>query len=140
MLGAMLIQRKAQAGFEQLNRRDLPSYLRDWEEEAVFIYPGNISVSGEQHGKAKVEKWWLHFFDHFPSSRFTSRGIYLKRPLSLWPSNELMVHWEVQVANRQGREFRNSGVSFVQVVNGKIIYFKDYIFDLETLVEAWREN
>ena len=47
MIGALIARRKASEGFEALNRRDLEVFLKDWADDATFIYPGDVSgVSG----------------------------------------------------------------------------------------------
>jgi ketosteroid isomerase-like protein len=46
MIGAWIAKQKAPASLEALNRRDLDAWLKDWAEDATFIYPGDVRASG----------------------------------------------------------------------------------------------
>ena len=140
MLGALIMKSKASSGFRKLNQRDLSSFMDDWRDDAVFIYPGNVSVSGEYKGKEKINMWWDNFLSQFPEVKFICKGIYIKNIYALGPSNDIALHWEVFTENREGNKYNNSGISQVKVKNGKIEYFKDYIYDLNAMRKAWCED
>jgi len=140
MLGAMIMKSKASSGFLKLNQRDISSFMDDWRDDAVFIYPGNISVSGEHKGKEKITAWWKYFMNQFPEVRFTCKSVFIKNIYAIGPTNEIALHWEVSTKDKEGNDFKNAGMSLVKVKNGKIQYFKDYIFDLDTVRKAWSED
>lgn len=140
MLGALIMKVKARSGFRKLNRRDVQSFMDEWRDDAVFVYPGKISVSGEHKGKERIARWWGNFLDQFPEATFTCKGIYLKHIFAFGPSNEIVLHWEVSTKNREGSHYQNSGMSHVKIKNGKILFFKDYFFDLDNQRKAWSEG
>jgi ketosteroid isomerase-like protein len=140
MLGALLARRKARTGSSYLNSREIDKFLKDWRDDAVFIYPGSTSVSGEHKGKRSIRLWWMTFYEQFPESHFTTKGIYIRNIMTFLPSNQIAIGWEVDVKNITGNRFHNHGVSIVNIQNGKITRFEDYIFDLETLEKAWSSN
>lgn len=140
MIGALLVKSKARKGCVYLNSREIDKFLRDWREDAVFIYPGTTPVSGQHSGKKSIQEWWLKFYDRFPHSHFTIRAIYVKNGLSFLPSNQIALEWEVDVATKTGKTFHNHGVSLVDVRNGKIVRFEDFFFDAETQKRAWSSN
>jgi ketosteroid isomerase-like protein len=137
MIGALLVKMKGRAGGVYLNSREIDKFLRDWRDDAVFVYPGSTPVSGIHQGKERIRQWWMTFYEQFPTSHFTTKGVYVKNILSFLLSNKMAIEWEVQVTNRGGDSFHNQGVSLVTVQNGKIVRFEDYIFDQETLERAW---
>jgi ketosteroid isomerase-like protein len=47
------------------------------------------------------------------------------------------VEWDIEEADREGKEFRNSGVTIIRVKGGKAVAIKEYIFDADALEEAW---
>ena len=140
MIGALLARMKTRKGCSCLNSRELDKFFKDWRDDAVFIYPGSTSVSGEHKGKKSIRKWWMTFYEQFPESYFTIKGIYIRNIMSFLPSNQIAIEWEVDVKNNKGDRFHNHGVSLVTVQNGKITRFEDYIFDLETLRKAWSSS
>ena len=66
MIGAVVVKRYVRKAFDYLMQRDMDTYLASWAEDAVFIYPGTMSVSGEVRGKKAVEAFFQKFFDQFP--------------------------------------------------------------------------
>jgi len=140
MLGALLARRKARTACSCLNSREIDEFLKDWRDDAVFIHPGSTSVSGEHKGKKSIRRWWMTFYEQFPESNFTTKGIYIRDIMSFLPSNQMAIEWEVDVKNINGNRFHNHGVSIVTIRNGRITRFEDYIFDLETLGKAWSSN
>lgn len=137
MIGALLTRIMVRRGCSYLNTREIDRFLSQWHEDAVFVYPGTTRVSGEHRGKEQIRKWWLGFYEQFPSSVFTTRRIYIKNIMSLTASNQIALEWGVHVTNRSGHSFKNHGVSLVDIHNGRIGRFEDFIFDLETLKDGW---
>ena len=140
MIGALLTRVMVRRGCSNLNSRELDKFMDQWREDAVFIYPGDTRASGEHAGKDKIRNWWLVFYRQFPSSTFTTRRIYINNIMSMAASNQVALEWTVQVENQSGQVFNNRGVSLVDIHNGKIRRFEDYIFDLQTLADAWSSN
>jgi len=66
MIGAIIAKRKARSSFDCLNRRELHAFLRDWADDATFVYPGNLSVSGTMEGKPAIDDWFQKFMTQFP--------------------------------------------------------------------------
>jgi ketosteroid isomerase-like protein len=130
MIGA-LIARKAIAGaFDAMNQHDLPQFMSGWHEEGVFIYPGEMPVSGIFKGKDAVEKWFKNFFDKFPEIHFDVKDICVRNIFSFTGNNVVAVHWNIQLKNRNGRVGQNSGVSVITIKSGKVSQVKDFISDL----------
>lgn len=140
MIGALLVKMKGKAGGAYLNSREIDKFLKDWRDDAVFVYPGSTPVSGIHQGKERIRQWWITFYEQFPISHFTTNGVYVKNIMSFLPSNKMAIEWEVHVKNKSGVSFQNKGVSLVTIHNGKIARFEDYIFDQETLERAWSSS
>jgi len=137
MIGAMVAKKKILSGFDSMNRHDLDAFLTNWTEDAVFIYPGNFSVSGEQKGKKAVVEWFQNFMKQFPVIKFTIKNVCVENIFDLVGTNVLAVSWDIKLNNQAGEEFQNSGVTVITLKNRKAVLVRDYIFDLEVARKAW---
>ena len=140
MIGAMIAKSKARSAFDCLNRRDFPAFLAAWAEDATFVYPSNVSVGGEIKGKKAVEEWFQRFREQYPKVNFTLKNVFVADVFAFGATNVVAVEWDIAVTNREGRDFQNSGVTTIQVKNGKATLVRDYIYDTETLKRAWGEK
>ena len=130
MIGAIVAKRALADAFEALNRHDLSRFMSAWRNDGVFIYPGEIPDSGTFRGKDAVEGWFKRFFEQFPNIRFEVKDICVRNIFDLAGSNVVAVHWDLQLTNRQGRVGQNSGVTVVTIKGGKVVFVKDFVFDL----------
>jgi len=140
MIGAIISKKVVKSAFDSINRRDISAFLAKWSEDATFIYPGNLSVSGKIKGKKAIERWFQRFMEQFPNVKFTLKNVYVQNIFALGSTNVLAAEWDITGTNREGKAFRNSGVTIINVKKGKAILVRDYIFDLEMLKEAWGEK
>jgi ketosteroid isomerase-like protein len=109
-----------------------------WRDDGVFIYPGDIPQSGIFKGKAAVEKWFRDFFLQFPKIKFDIQDICVRNIAAVTGTNTVAVHWNIQLTNQNGREGQNSGVTVIKVAGGRVVWVKDYIFDLgENFKRNW---
>ncbi len=135
-----LTGRKARTAVAALNRGDIAAYLQDWDEDAVFVYPGDTSASGEIKGKAAIAAWFANWRRTFPDLQFTIQDVYLKRNFYLGWSNVIAVHWRAAGTNRFGQKVESSGIGVVNVEGTKIVRLQDYIFAGHRLKEFWGET
>ena len=67
MIGALIAKSKVTSSYDLLNSRDITKFLANWHDESTFVYPGNISASGEFKGKKAIEEFFQKLFDQFPT-------------------------------------------------------------------------
>jgi len=139
MIGTIISLKTVKSSFAALNRSDISAFLAGWAEDATFIYPGNMSVSGEIKGKPAIEAWFQRFFEQFPKVRFSLKSVCVKNIFDFVGSNVVAVEWDIEVTNREGQDFQNSGVTVITIEKTKGILVRDYIFDLDTLKREWGE-
>lgn len=130
MIGALVAKKALADSFNALNRHDLPKFMAAWRDDGVFIYPGEIPESGTFQGKSAVEGWFRRFFEQFPTIQFDVQDICVRNIFDLAGNNVVVVHWNIQLTNRDGRVGQNSGVTVVSIKRGKVFLVKDFIFDL----------
>jgi ketosteroid isomerase-like protein len=130
MIGALVAKKALADSFNALNRHDLPKFMAAWRDDGAFIYPGEIPESGTFRGKKAVEGWFRRFFDQFPTIQFDVQDICVRNIFDLAGNNVVVVHWNIQLTNREGRVGQNSGVTVVSIARGKVFFVKDFIFDL----------
>ena len=140
MIGSLIVKKKVSAAFEALNRRDFSTFLSGWTDDAVFVYPGDLSVSGETKGKAAIENWFQRFLDQFPSIKFTLKNVCVENIFDFLGTNTAAVEWDIDLTNRDGKEIQNSGMTIINIEKGKAVWVKDYIFNTgQKFKEAWGE-
>ena len=129
MIGTIIAKNNLIRSFQALNNHDLDGFMSAWRDDGVFIYPGELSVSGTFEGRDAVEKWFRNFFDHYPKLYFDVHDICFKNIFDFTGNNVAAIHWNLEVTNRDGREGQNSGVTVITIEGGKAVRVKDYIFD-----------
>ena len=140
MLGAIISKQKVRTAFSYFNDRNMDKFLSLWDDNAIFIYPGNVSVSGTNKGKSAVSAWFNNLMDAGPSVHFSIKSICVDNIFDLIGINVITVEWDNSVTNRKGINILVSGVSAIRIKKGKIIKVCDYIFDPEKLPIAWCEE
>ena len=140
MIGAVIAKRMAPSVFDALNRHDLDALMDGWAEYGTYIFPGNLSISGETKGKEAIRELLQKFLDKFPLINFTVKNIYIQNIFALGSTNVIAVEWDVKYKNQEGEEFENSGVTIVHVEKGKAVPVREYIFDVELYKKAWGEG
>jgi len=130
MIGAVLAKNALAGAFDALNKHDLSRFMSKWREDGVFSYPGDIPQSGIFKGKGAVEGWFIKFFEQFPEIRFEIQDICVRNIFDLLGNNVAAVRWNIHLTNREGHRGENSGVTFIGINRGKVIWAKDFIFDL----------
>ncbi len=130
MIGALIAKKSIANAFQSLNQHDLSTFMSNWRDDGVFIYPGEIPESATFQGKEAVEAWFRRFFEQFPRIQFDIQDICVRNIFALTGTNVVSVHWNIQLTNKEGREGQNSGVTVITIKGGKVIQAKDFIFDL----------
>ncbi len=140
MIGAVIAKRRGCSGFDALNRHDLAKFMAAWAEDAIFTYPGNVSMSGETKGKKAIEAWFAKMMGQFPKIDFTVKEVFVSNIFALGATNNIAVEWDVALTNHDGKEFRNSGVTTIRIKGGKAVAIRDYLFNTDIQKEAWGET
>jgi ketosteroid isomerase-like protein len=81
MIGALIAKAKITSSYDLLNNRDINRFLANWHDNAIWIYPGNISVSGEFRGKKAIEEWFQKMLNQFTSIKLTLKNVCVKNLL-----------------------------------------------------------
>lgn len=130
MVGTIPARRGLVAGYDAMNRRVLPASMADWHDEAVFTYPGDLPASETYEGRSFIEDWFRRYLEQFPEVRFEVHDVCVRNLLDLVGHNVIVGHWDVEVANREGHRGTWSGVSIFTLRLGKVVAWKDIIFDV----------
>jgi ketosteroid isomerase-like protein len=140
MIGAIISKSKVRAAFDALNRRDLQTFISGWAEDATFFYPGNVSASGKMEGKKTIQEWFRKYLDQFPKLNFTLKNICVQNIFAFGGTNVVAVESDLNLTNREGKDFQFSGVTVINVKKGKVVLVRDLIFDIVVLKRAWGEG
>jgi ketosteroid isomerase-like protein len=140
MIGALIAKSKATSSYDLLNNRDIKNFLKNWHNDAAFVYPGNISAAGTFKGKAAIEDWFKTLLDQFPTFTITPKNVCIQRLFDFVGSNVVTVEWDENNINKDGKRVQFSGVTVITLRFGKATHVKDYIFATDKeLKDAWSE-
>lgn len=139
MIGAIILKTMMGSGTDVMNERNVDKILEHWRDDAVMIYPGNMSVSGRTEGKENLRVFFTKFMEQFPELKFTIKETYIKNMFAIGFSNTIASEFEVIYTNKHGETFENKGVTVIKILRGKVAQIEDYYFDSEKLTRAWRE-
>ena len=127
MIGTLIARMAVKGGFDAMNNRDLKKFMKAMGEECVWIYPGNLSVSGTFTGKENVAKWFQHFQDQFPTRKFTVTHLGMGNIFDFIGNNVVSAKWELELVNKEGQSFKNYGVTVLTIKGGKVIKGEDFL-------------
>ena len=139
MIGALIAKKKTASAYKSLNNRDIISFLAGWHDEATWIYPGDLSVSGEFNGKKSIEEWYRKYMDRFTDIKITPKSICVQNLFDLVGTNVVAVIWDEKVTSRDGDTFVFNGVHVINLKFGKATHVQDYVFNTEEMRKAWGE-
>jgi len=139
MIGALMVKKMMHKGYELLSQGNLSEFLKDWADDSVFVYPGNAKVSGTFKGKTEIEKWFKHMIEQYPERKFTVQNVYVRNICAFGATNGTAVEWEIDLKNKKGKEYKNFGVTVIEIKKGKAVAVRDYFRFTEYLKEGWGE-
>ena len=139
MIGAIALKLMAGSGMKQMNRREVSKIVSHYADDAVYIYPGNMSISGRHEGKKAVEEFFKKYMEQFPELDLKIKTTYVKNLFDPVFCNTVAVEIEGKYTNKHGETFENSAVSVFTVKRGKVTKMQDYYFDVDKLQQAWRD-
>jgi ketosteroid isomerase-like protein len=140
MIGALIAKSKVTSSYDLLNGRDIKKFLANWHDEATFVYPGNISASGEFKGKQAIEKWFQKLLDQFPTFKNTPKNVCVNNIMDFVGTNVVTVEWDEENINKDGEKVRLNGVTVITLKFGKATRAQDYLFNTdEEIKKAWGE-
>jgi len=139
MIGSLIAKMKSSTNFDALNRHDSSPIVNGCSDDVVFVYPGDIKLSGTYKGKEALSTFFQQMFAQFPSVNYKLTNIAVSNPFDLFGNNVIFNRWDVEVVNREGVKMINSGVTVVKLRWTKA-YHVEHIFDTsEKFRAAWGE-
>ena len=139
MLGTIIGRSMTAKAFAHLNRRDVDAFMTGVADDAVWHYPGNLSVSGDIRGKDAIREQFNKIFDLFPEISFNVKNIYMKDIFAFGASNIASVEFEVVGTRKDGFKYRNDYMTVIQIKGGKAVRMQEFPFDYDSLKSAWGE-
>lgn len=134
MIGTILAKQRIPEGIEASNQRNLDKFLKDWADEAVLVYPGDIpGISGTHTGKAAIRNFYESDFEQFPALKIIQKHIAVTNLFDMTGNDVVIVDWEAEAANQDGYRIQNSSVSVMKIKGGESDPYSPVYF------RYWRE-
>ncbi len=131
MIGAIVMKMGVRRAWAAANRRDLDYLLRYVADDAVMEVPGRPPVGGRFVGREAWRAWFERWLAGLSTFRFRVIHEALTKPLALGLSNTVLTEFELEATTLDGRTFRGRGVDVSEMVRGKWVADRTYVFDLE---------
>jgi hypothetical protein len=141
MIGALFTKMAVRSAFDALNKGNVTGMMNHWKEDCSFYYPGKVKAGRLCTGKIEFEKWLREFFEQFPQRKYTLKQIGINDIFDLFGNNTVLVHFDLELTNKNGIKAVNSGVSVITIKGAKavkeVIYLKDT--DSKEYKNSWGE-
>lgn len=108
----------AQVIFSAMNTRDLSELDQCLSENATFDFPG----AGLIKGRNRILAFLKVLFRKYPQLFFTVEDVMVD-------GDRANVLWTNKGENMRGDPYKNRGVTFVKLTEGKIVFISDYFKD-----------
>jgi len=76
----------------------MEKFLSLWDDDAIFIYPGNVSASGINNGKGAVLTWFNNLLATGPSVHFSIKSICVSNIFDLIGTNVITVRSKLKIS------------------------------------------
>lgn len=138
MIGSIILKAALKkTGAKHMNLRDVDSMMKTWADDAVLIYPGDMPFSGKIEGKSMLTAFFETYMEQFPIIDFEVTDAFIDNMFAVGMSNRIATATKIKYTNRFGKSFENSAMALLDIRNGKLIYDKDFYFDIDALNKAW---
>ena len=77
--------------------------------------------------------------EHYSKISITLKNVFVANVLALGSTNIFAVEWNEIATNRDGKDFKFSGVTIIEVKRGKATRIQEYVYDTDILKKAWGE-
>ena len=139
MIGALVAKYQVKQAFKHMGEKNLDKFLQGWHEQATFMYPGELSVSGTYQGLDQIRPWFDYMFQHFKEIEFRVKHICVDNLFDLSGNNLVIASWDVHLLNVQGKRVENTGTNIIRIENRKVVEVQDFFFFAERLPIGWNE-
>lgn len=139
MIGAIIAKQAIRSGFDALNKGDLEKFLKPWNEDSIWIYPGKVKAGGRFVGKAAVKNWFEEFIRQYPQRKFTLTHVGVENILDMMGNNTISAVWNLELTNKDGINATNSGVTILKLKGSKVVQCEDFLetSDGDDYKRAW---
>jgi hypothetical protein len=139
MIATLLTRRAIIKGFEVFNTRDHVAAHKDWADDMILYYPGDIEgVSGKHVGTAAIESWYQRLFEQVPLFQVKIKAVAVHNLFDFVGNNVVAVMWDLDKTNVDGFRMENTGVSVATIKQRKAVSYQIFLADTgENLRRAW---
>jgi ketosteroid isomerase-like protein len=127
MIGAIIARKAVKSGFDALNEGNLDKFMKAWGDDCIWIYPGKVTAGGRFVGRDEVRKWFEKFQYQFPQMKFIINHLGVGNIFDLVGNNVISAQWDLELVNKDGISFHNSGVTLLTIKGAKVVQGQDFM-------------
>lgn len=125
-----MVKKLAVQSFENLNRGDYESVLKNISPDISHTFSGNHSLGGTRHSVGAMREWFGRLFRLSPGLSFEIQNV----AVSGWPWNTTVaVEWVDRATPADGSDYVNEGVHVIKMRWGKVVYLHAYLDTQKTV-------
>lgn len=119
-----IVKRIAVRSFENLNRGDFQSVLKNIAPRITHTFSGTHALGGTRHSVEAMHRWFERLYRLSPGLNFEIRNV----AVSGWPWNTTVaVEWVDRATPADGSAYVNEGVHVIKMRWGKVTYLHAYL-------------
>lgn len=111
--------------------------MADWADDGVLEFGGSNGMSGRYEGKVEIRAWIERWFSRMSVLEFTVEDVALQNPWALGLSNTAYLRFSIDETTTDGITAHVEGVIVYQVVRGRIVHARTYLFDERPELAMW---
>jgi ketosteroid isomerase-like protein len=131
-----MFEQGVQRTFEAVNQKDLVRVMRGWAQDGVLEFPGHSTLSGRYEGKAAIEGFFRRWFDRMETIHLTVRRVGFSSP-ALTYNGTMYVEFETDQTTNEGTSFHTDVIGVYRMRRGKLVTYREFLFDLEGADAIW---
>lgn len=119
-----IVKKLAIQSFENLNRGDYESVLKNISPSITHTFSGNHALGGTRHSVEAMRKWFERLYMLSPGLSFEIKNV----AVSGFPWNTtIAVEWVDRATPADGSHYVNEGVHIIKMKWGKVVYLHAYL-------------
>ena len=116
----------------QLSGGEVDKLMAAYADDALLVFPGDSSWSGEHRGKAAIRAWVQRFVDQKPTFTLGDAGV-AGPPWNM----RIFFQFSDRIVAPNGFEYRNAGMEYVRMRFGKIVEHRVHL-DTQKVAELYK--
>ena len=124
MVSEKIIKNKVVESFNSLSRRNLPTFINEWSDNATYTLPVDVGKKEKIEGKKAIQAHFEQLLERFPKLIFTLRNVAVNKKGG--GAFVALVEWDMSATDKANNAVTNTGVTVIEILNQMVVVVRDY--------------